>query len=385
MEEQQEKSSWAPSIDSAKGIISTLLIVALGGFVVGELATWITDSALAGTRLAGQLAEAKEILTLWDILALPAIILTVLGSHEIGHVVGGLSQGMRFLMLIVGPFGWHAASSGVRFEWNTNVALMGGLAAALPTTIGSSLRRQLLVLTAGGPVASLLLAIIAFALSTISEPRFAAYLIIMASFSMGIFIVTLIPTRAGGFMSDGMQMIDILRGGNAVIERGALMQIFAQSLQGVRPRDWDLSAIETLSRIGSEDPTRTTGGNLYLIARAMDCHDVLEIARNRTVLEENINEYPSGFRQAVRIELAICAWLAGETEAVRRHLEESKGGIVEKSRRHLAEAALAKLEGRDADCEKECQLARKELDATYDAGQAKLTEDQIAMLNVRAT
>jgi hypothetical protein len=307
-------------------------------------------------------------------------MLIVLGVHEIGHLIGGLSQGMRFLLLIVGPFGWHASVAGPRFEWNTNVALMGGLAATLPTETGASLRRQLLVMIAGGPLASLLLAIFAVAAIAYVEPRIAAYCLIVAATSFGIFLVTLIPTRAGGFMSDGMQLIDVWRGGTAVVERSALLRIFAQSMDGVRPRDWDPEALAELSRADSEDPTRRTGGLLYSFMWAMDGRRDADIAHYRALLESSVDGYPSGFRQSVHVELAIGAWLAGDTDAVRRHLAASKGGIVEKSRRLLAQAALARLEGRDEDCERDRLLALKALPKASDAGQQKLTEDQLAIL-----
>lgn len=332
-------------------------------------------------RLIQQLTAADEILTAWDLLALPVLILIVLATHEIGHLLAGLSQGMRFLLLIVGPFGWHASVSGPRFEWNTNLALMGGIAATVPTNVGASFRRQLLVLIAGGPAASLLLTIFAVALASVANPRIAAYGIIVAAFSFGIFLVTLIPVRSCGFTSDGLQCIDVLRGGSAVVERSALMQIFTQSLNGVRPRDWDASTIEELSKIDPEDPLRLTGGSLYLLYRAMDSRNNADIARYRKLLEDGVDAYPSGFKQSIFVELAICAWLAGEADDARRYFEASKGGVVEKSRRLLAKAALAKLEGRNEDCERDRLLVIKALAKASEAGEAKPTEDQLARLN----
>jgi len=360
-----------------------LLFGGLIGAAVAGLALAIgpfIGSELTENRLVLKIAEANEVKTPWDLLAFPFLMLIVLGVHEIGHLIGGLSQGMRFLLLIVGPFGWHASVAGPRFEWNTNVALMGGLAATLPTETGASLRRQLLVMIAGGPLASLLLAIFAVAAIAYVDPRIAAYCLIVAATSFGIFLVTLIPTRAGGFMSDGMQLIDVWRGGTAVVERSALLRIFAQSMDGVRPRDWDPEALAELSRADSEDPTRRTGGLLYSYMWAMDGRRDADIAHYRALLESSVDEYPSGFRQSVHVELAIGAWLAGDTDAVRRHLAASKGGIVEKSRRLLAQAALARLEGRDEDCERDRLLALKALPKASDAGQQKLTEDQLAML-----
>lgn len=373
---------------SDTGILKGLLVGGVIGGLIVALTAWIgpllIDSDLSENRLIQRLAAAEDTLTGWDLLAIPILILIVLATHEIGHLLGGLSQGMRFLLLIVGPFGWHASVSGPRFEWNTNVALMGGIAAAIPTKVGTELRRQLLVLIAGGPVFSLLLAILAIAIASVADPHFAAHCIFLAATSFGIFLVTLIPVRAGGFMSDGMQIIDVWRGGSAAVERSALLQIFAQSLDGVRPRDWDASAIEQLSKMDSQDPVRLTGGALYLLYRAMDSGNKADMVRYSKLLEDGVERYPSGFKQSIYIELAICAWLIGDADAVRRFLSLSKGGVVEKSRRLLANAALAKLEGREEDCEQNRLLAIRALATASDAGQRKLTEDQLAALSAKA-
>jgi hypothetical protein len=385
--ESVDKELKGESKSASWGLWAGLLV---GGLIGAFLAVWIkqnvhqlAESGLARNQLVEQLSKANEILTAWDVLAIPVLILIVLGTHEIGHVLSGLSQGMRFLMLIVGPFGWYTSASGVRFEWNTNLALMGGLAASLPTKEGASLRQQLLVLIAGGPAASLLLAIVAIVIASVSDPRFAAYCIFVAATSLGVFLVTLIPVRVGGFLSDGLQFIDVLKGGSAAIDRGTLLHIFAQSLGGIRPRDWDSSAVEKLANLDCDEPLLRACGLMYLLAQAMDSRHDADIAKSGRWLEDSVDAYPSGFKQSVHVELAICAWLAGDVDAIKRHLKASQGGIVEKSRRLLAQAALAKLEGREEDCERDRLLAIKLLPKASDAGQSKLTEDQLEMLQSR--
>ncbi len=382
-----DKELKGESKSASWGLWAGLLV---GGLIGAFLAVWIkqnlnqlAESGLARNQLVERLSKANEILTAWDVLAIPVLILIVLGTHEIGHVLSGLSQGMRFLMLIVGPFGWYTSASGVRFEWNTNLALMGGLAASLPTKEGASLRQQLLVLIAGGPAASLLLAIVAIVIASVSDPRFAAYCIFVAATSLGVFLVTLIPVRVGGFLSDGLQFIDVLKGGSAAIDRGTLLHIFAQSLGGIRPRDWDSSAVEKLANLDCDEPLLRACGLMYLLAQAMDSRHDADIAKYGRWLEDSVDAYPSGFKQSVHVELAICAWLAGDLDAIKRHLKASQGGIVEKSRRLLAQAALAKLEGREEDCERDRLLAIKLLPKASDAGQSKLTEDQLEMLQSR--
>jgi hypothetical protein len=387
VDKKTKQSSQSSSVGGWKSLLVGGMVGGLVGASIVGLLAWMANSSigsgLSENQLIQQLEKAREILTAWDILAFPVLMLVVFGVHEIGHVLGGLSQGMRFLMLIVGPFAWHASSHGPKFQWNTNLALMGGLAAMLPRKIGATCL-ELLVLIAGGPLASLLLSMFAIALASLGGPRLAAYCTFVAATSFGIFVVTLIPVRSGGFMSDGLQIIDVLRGGNAIIGRNALMQVFAQSLDGVRPRDWDSSAIDELSKLDCKDPLLRIGGLLYLFARAMDCRHEADIARYQELLESSVDGYPSGYRQSIYIELAIGAWLAGDTDAMRGHLAASKGGIVEKSRRLLAQAALAKLEGRAEDCERDRLLAIEELERAVDAGQRKLTEDQLTLLSREA-
>lgn len=376
MDTSNERPSRSPLVRTFIGLLSGAGV----GVLIAALADQVNWSALSEMPLLQKLEAAREIMTIWDLLALPALSMLVLGIHEVGHVLAGTSQGMRFLILIVGPFGWHATASGTTFKWNTHLALMGGLAATAPTKLGDALRRQLLVMTAGGPIMSLLLAVLGLLLTSVTDARLTAYCMYTALLSFGIALVTLIPNRTGGFMSDGMQILDLLRTGNAVLERSLIMQIFAQTLSGVRPRDWDSAAIDQLSMLYSKDPMQNTSIALYLLSRAMDIHHQEEVAHYRSQLENGIDQFPSGFKQAVYVELAICAWLAGDVDAVRRHLDNAKGGIVEESRRLLAQAALAKLEGRDQDCERDRLRAIRALPKSADAGQAKLTEDQLAML-----
>jgi hypothetical protein len=105
---------------SNAGVIRELLIGAfIGALIVGLaalLGPLLMDSDLSQNGLVQQLAKAEESSTAWNLLALPILMLIALAAYEIGHVVGGLSYGVRFLLLIVGPFGWHASVSGVRFE-----------------------------------------------------------------------------------------------------------------------------------------------------------------------------------------------------------------------------------------------------------------------------
>ncbi|MFM1886978.1 MAG: hypothetical protein RL026_2135 [Pseudomonadota bacterium] len=347
--------------------------VAGAGYLLGQY--WRADPALH--------AWSKGIgaaLTVWDVLALPVLVLLVLAVHEIGHLLGGLSRGMRFLLLIIGPFQWHASATGVQFQWVRNLGLMGGLAATLPTRLGPGLGAQMATMIAGGPLASLLLAVAAAALVTSGEGRLAAYGLFVVVASTGIFLVTGIPLRTGGFMSDGMQLVDLLRGHRSVIERTQLLHLSAQSLAGVRPRDWTQHSVDNVAALGSSEPLRRIASWQLLLYRAMDCRDPTQVEHFRGLLKEHVEAFPDGFRQAIHVELALLASLAGDAATARVHLARAQGGVVEKSRRHLAEAALARLEGRNAEAAQQVRLAARHLPGAMDAGLARLTRDQLTQV-----
>jgi hypothetical protein len=361
--------------------LKPLLVATIVGALSGG-SGYLFGRSLPGHPALNEWVARVETITAWDLLAVPVLTLFVLGVHELGHLLAGLSQGMRFLLLIFGPFQWHASESGIRFAWVTRLGLMGGLAATIPTEIGPRLDRQLAVMIAGGPVASLLLAGAALALAIGADGRIAAYGAFVAVASFGIFLVTAIPMRGGGFMSDGMQLLDVARGRRSVRERTDLLRVFAQSLAGVRPRDWAPDAVDAVIALDSDEPLRRIAAWQLLLYRAMDSGSDADVQRHWHLLAEHVDDYPDGFRQSIHVELSICAAHVGDVRAARHHLERAKGGVVEKSRRYLAEAALAALEQRHEDAARSAQQAGRALSGAMDRGIAQLTADQLSALAV---
>lgn len=338
---------------------------------------------LLGRHLQDQPAVARWLdgalgaLTGWDWLALPILLLLVVAVHELGHLVGGLSQGMRFLLLIFGPFQWNATNDGIRFRWVTNLGLMGGMAATLPVRM-DNLRQQLLPMVAGGPLASLLLAALAAVLSFNLAGRMAGYAVIVTALSLAIFLVTAIPFRAGGFMSDGMQLLEVRRGGPGVAERADLVAIMASSLGGVRPRDWDAALVARLEAMNSAEPLRLLACWMMLLQRAMDSNDAHQAARLAEALAERIDDYPDGFRQSLHIELCLEAALRQDRAAAEHHLALAKGGVTERARLELARAWVCELQGDAAGAQRHCEAGQKTLRQGMDPGLAQLTADQLA-------
>lgn len=344
----------------------------LCGMAVG----YLFGKALKQAPLFSQRIDA---LAWWDLLLIPFGFLLVLAIHEAGHLLGGFRRGMRFLLFIVGPFQLSRSQSGIRFNWLFNLGTFGGLAAATPDP-DKALRPQLLSLIAGGPLASLLLATLAFAAFIGLDGRLAAHALIIGLLSFFIFLVTAVPSRLGGFMSDGKQFLEVLRGGEAVIERQRFSTLMAQSMAGVRPRDWDADWLEPASRTVGGDPVRLVATRQMAMLAAQDRGDQKTADAHAEWLSEHYEDYPLGFRQSLTIELCLHALARGNFTAARMWMAQSKGGVVDKSRRALAEAELALADGNKPLALGKQIEARSQLKKGMDAGLSKLSAERLDAL-----
>jgi hypothetical protein len=312
-------------------------------------------------------------------LALPLLILLVLAVHELGHLSGGIRRGMRFLLLIVGPFQWSRSGQGIRFNWVFKLGTLGGVAAATPDP-QRALHPQLQGLILGGPLASLLLALAGIGIGLLADGRVAVYALVVGALSAMIFLVTATPLRAGGFMSDGMQWLELRRGGRAVHERQLLIQLMGLGYAGQRPREWDAGLVEQALAMDSNEPLRRCAARSFALYHALDRDDDEAIRAHAAWLEQHHQDYPDGFRQAIHLELCMLALRRGDLAAAQAWWRESRGGVVDRARRALAAALLAHAEGDRERAMLALGKARGELPRGSDPGLNQLTGEQLDAL-----
>jgi hypothetical protein len=362
----------------ARPPIAALAMATVMGGAGAGFGYWLATSAMRTPWLAAWITANSQGMSAWDILAFPVLVLLVLGTHELGHLTGGMLRGLRFLLLIVGPFQWYATPAGTRFKFVTHLGLMGGIAAALPKTRDANLKGPLLALIAGGPLASALLTLLAVLVMVSVPGRTAVYAATTAVLSLGIFLITAAPFKAGGMMSDGLQFIEVRRGRKAVQERIELLNLVSQSIAGIRPRDWDADMVATAREFRSEQPLRQIASWTQLLYRAMDEKDQPAIDSLAQKLAGSIDQYPDGFRQSIATELCLVSSLNSQLAEATAWAGKMQGGIVDKSRRELALAALASLKGDSQQAQQHAQLAIKSLPRAMDPGVAVLTRDQLS-------
>ena len=351
--------------------------------VVGGILGWVGISLVARVtflrRMLDQIAQLPDILVV--LLPIPVILLVIF-VHELGHLAGGLSGGMRFLLLVVGPFQWTKSAVGVSFSWNLKPALMGGLAAALPDR-QRLLSPQLLRLVVGGPLASLLMGAGSIILAGQVEGLLTPVLLMAGLFSLTIFLVTATPFRAGGFQSDGWQLIELLRGDAAVAERQLILEILGVSLSGVRPRDWEVASMSRLANLESSELLRSIAARTQALYHYWDRGEIAEVESLAKWLDGHLEQYPDGFRQAVHLELALLAHESNYQADFDRHLLLAKGGIVDRPRRLLLEATQAFRGGQSELALRKIESARQARRRGMDPGLNLMTTDQLDRLEAK--
>ncbi len=327
---------------------------ALGGAVgIGIAELFAVDVA---ARFAGRLAA-----DLWTVLMLPLVWWACVVVHESGHLLGGRLGGMRPLMLFAGPLHLEFSTDRVRLLRNRVTATWGGLAACAPHDERSSGRASFALLVAGGPMASFLLAVATVPAAFAVGGWWGGLLLVTATMSAGIGVATLIPVRAGGYMSDGGQLLGLARRDQETRQRLALGALMGQSHAGVRPRDWDPALLRTIGE-ESGDATLRAVTAMLAAGRAEDQGDLdAADARWREVAAILGGDDGASIAEAARgaFALGLAGWIGQhrrEGASARRWLEASRGGFSEPAVRAYAESAVALAEG-------DLDAARQHLDA----------------------
>ncbi len=317
-------------------------------------------AGFAGIRFGRQLADLKVlgatelvVFLLW----LPLAWLIAVAWHEGGHLLAGRRVGGRFLLLVVGPFKWVRTPAGVRFGLNRSLNAAGGLAASMPTD-DRDLPRRLAVMVAGGPAASLVLALamagLAAWIGRAVWPLGHGMAVVLGGISALLFAVTVFPARMGGFKSDGLRFYSLLRGGPGAVQEAALLSLTVATLGGVRPADYDPEKLAAA--------TTPDDGSLFAVYGQLNAFHHFADRRDFAAAQARLDrviageaELPGFLREVARAEYA---WLlgaaavggAGEAAAMAgaaRAWFTSAGKVAyDVATRHRAEAAVLLAEGR---------------------------------------
>ena len=283
-------------------LVLPLSALAGGLFAYFGIRLIMTDKVVADIRALDNLQEILLFLSF-----IPLVWFSIF-FHEFGHVLGGIVAGSKPVLLLAGPLKLVFSGFFPGISWNKAFSTWGGLAICIPRD-GKVTRRGSWILVAGGPVASLGTALIAYAFASNLEGAFSLGLGFYALVSLAISFGTLLPIRSGGFLSDGAQLLDLVCGSKNSYARFVLGIVLGQDGAGIRPKDWSVGDIQSAMN-GVTDPVLRVAGYSILATHAEDNRDpvVLENAYEafaQCLHEGGLDSYPVAFRAELVLPVAI--------------------------------------------------------------------------------
>jgi hypothetical protein len=362
------------------------------GTIVGFLLALAAGAALA-TLTLGPLTELEPRgAQKWAlILALFPVLILGLAAHEAGHALAGALSGFRLYLFVVGPLKLQRVGDRLRAGLNRNVGLYGGAVVSAPPAEVAALRERFLRVVAGGPLASLALGLLALGASrALPVPRpgagtaeLVAYasLLVFATLSLGLALVTLTPNSLGGLPSDGARLLQLRRGGPEAERDVAALALTSLSMAGRRPREWP-AALTEQAAAGPDVGFYAPLGHLMAYQRALDAGEEArageELRRALAVREQ----LPAPYRPVLLLEGAYYEAAHRRNAAAARSWLEgaARSPAVEAHVRLRAEAAVLAAEGDLEGARRAAAQARASLEATLNPGSAALYRDLLDRL-----
>lgn len=362
--------------------VITILVLVLLGAAVGFMGARF--GVLAAETIPANIAIGLAI------LAIPSFLF-VIAFHELGHAFAGIKMNFDFRMLVVGPFMWDKEKEGWKFKWNKNVNVSGGLVICLPKG-NERLSQRFSIYAAGGLVASLLLAAIAFASHKLMNQfvtndvlNLISYLLSMTAFlSLIIFIATVIPVHVGGFSSDGARILRFAKGGEPAAFELLILKMIGLSTAGTRPKLYSRNELEE-AMVLAEKINAPFGVYLYAYAHQMAFDDGdIELAENYLLeYTSRADEVPEGMRSAVWMDAAFFyAYAMKDLPRATEYWKKFKpSAILPKAQVLATEAAFAFLRVERELMLNKIEAAMKELPNMMDRGLAVALREKLEKLS----
>ncbi len=227
--------------DGTNAIVNRAIWIAgTGGFLAGMSWWW------RWARWHGLFWTRRALLQ--DIAVLLLLELLMVAIHEFGHAAAGAALGMKLRAFIVGPFQWRVREG--RWEFRcilSGFLAVGGATAVAPTDPHRPLWRDI-CMVAAGPVISLAAGLVALWL-TLTAPGTPwqqdwFLLAVFSTLSLMTGAINLIPFRTRSFYSDGARIYQLLSAGPWADLHRAFSAAAATTVTPLRPRDYDIDAIE---------------------------------------------------------------------------------------------------------------------------------------------
>ena len=349
-----------------------------------------------GAKVGGMAATtipASVMITL-AILFIPAFFL-VIALHEGGHALAGVWMKFDFRMYVVGPFLWDKEPGGWKFKWNKNINTAGGMVLCIPTGT-DDIPKRFSIYAAGGPLASLVVAVLAFCFYQIGQQLSLDGIVgqvvtnlwlMIALLSAAIFLVTSIPMHTGGFSSDGARIVRFLRGGDTARFEALLLKMISSSMAGNRPSELNneelLEAQELAIKLDSPNGVYI---HYFFYQAAVDRQEWDEAEAHLNNYIAKADDIPEAMRGSVWIDAAFFyAFVRKDvTKADAYYTMYKPSALIPLAMVHATQAAIAILKMEWKEAHAFIDNATKELPTMIDRGMANVLQERLQVMKEQA-
>jgi hypothetical protein len=318
-------------------------------------------------------------------LFLPLLIVAAcvdVALHEAGHAIAAVGNGFRIRGFGVWPVALNCTNSGWRIRWMGKTLCMGFVAAE-PVN-AADLRKRMIAFVAGGPIASVITALVAGALYAGAQHYvqlsnwIRVELALISYLAATSFLLGLIPYRSRLLASDAARLKMLWRDKPEGNRFCALMLLAKASCSGVRPRDFNPELIASLD-LPEDGSSDWATAQLFLGNYLMDTGKIEEACSvYLRVLDGDLHVQVRNALQlhAVWVEAKYHRDLSAARDWMERTqiLNRKDDGYLNSLTR--ARAGIAFLSNRLDDAESQARESLKYCDKLDDAGSAILIREK---------
>lgn len=229
------------------------------------------------------------------LLFVPMIVI-----HELGHLVAGKLAGFKFLYLMVGRWMVYRENAenqkNLKYRTLTGKAMSGGLTAMYHRDGEKLSTPAFMFFIVGGALANAIIGILGLwvllnmdyqeGLSITHSVGYAGVVtVVLLSFLM--LVLSLFPSRAGGFSSDGLRILQLMRSKPVALAMNASMAAVGLAISGPRPREWSEQLVKDLDGC-PEDTMDWVSAQILKLYVSFDCGDIEQSKELHTAIVEHL-------------------------------------------------------------------------------------------------
>lgn len=188
----------------------------------------------------------SPIIVLLFLLAIVVYLYASILIHELGHLLGALASGFKLNFLTVMRFALIQQQGKLRLRRMQKLSA-GGLTSTVPTSC-HNLRQKLMILIAGGPIASFSLFLLGLVFlpfpTLVSQNPLLLVLVSLAGLNLYLAIANSLPLKVGFYTTDGYILSALVRNTVEGQRFLAMYEYLASVAQGVRPKELSAELVE---------------------------------------------------------------------------------------------------------------------------------------------